>query len=381
MPLTVTPEPITVIAGQALGNVTFNYVFDHTNVTNAQGIIDDLRAAHQAFLPNNALAVIKDFASSGINISALGNMNAMASFRAINNSRKFQVDATTGQLVPLTDPTTFPVQYFVDVAAQSLVEYIQNPALAKFYAAYPGINKKALLGGTALNNKTAKVNVNNTLEPIVNGTLAQTLLTNTGPKAPIFNNELVQIVNGQLVQFVDGALEPIVNQELVQIVNNELVQIVNGTTILVIGNNELVQLVNNTLVMMVNNQLEQVVNGIKVQDVNGALEPLVNQGLVLLVNNELVQIVNGELQDVTLANNEKVLLLNNELVQIVNNELVQIVNGELVQVVNNTLEPIVNQELVQIVNNELVQIVNGVTNPVSEIISWYCSRITNWCKW
>ena len=105
------------------------------------------------------------------------------------------------QLVPLTDPNTFPVQYLVDVAAQSIIDYIQNPALAKFYAAYPGINKKALLGGTALNNNTAKVNVNNTLEPIVNGTLAQTLSTNTGPKAPIFNNELVQIVNGELVQF------------------------------------------------------------------------------------------------------------------------------------------------------------------------------------
>ncbi|HEX6170691.1 MAG TPA: S8 family serine peptidase [Chitinophagaceae bacterium] len=363
MPLTVTPDPITVIAGQALGNVTFNYAFDHTNVPNAQGIIDDLRAAHQAFLPNNALAVVKDFATSGLTTSALGNMNTMASFRAIRNSRKFQIDAT-GALVPLTDPNTFPVQYLVDVAAQSIVDYRQNPALASFYAAYPGINKKALLGGTALNNKTAKVNVNNTLEPIVNGTLAQTLLTNTGPKAPIFNNELVQIVNGELVHFVNGALEPIVNQELVQIVNNELVQLVNGT-ILVIGNNELVQLVNNTLVMMVNGQLEQVVNGIKVQDVNGALEPLVNQGLVLLVNNELVQIVNGELQPVTLANNEKVLLLNNELVQIVNNELVQIVNGELVQVVNNTLEPMVNQELVQIVNNELVQIVNGTITPVT----------------
>ena len=363
MPLNVTPNPITVIEGQPLGNVTFNYTFDHTNVPNAQAIIDDLRAAHQAFLPNNALAVIKDFATSGLNISALGNMNTMASFRAINNSRKFQVDATTGQLTPLTDPNTFPVQYLVDVAAQSMVEYIQNPALAKFYAAYPGINKKALLGGTALNNKTAKVNVNNTLEPIVNGTLAQTLLTNTGPKAPIFNNELVQIVNGELVQFVNGALEPIVNQELVQIVNNELVQLVNGT-IVVLGDNELVRLANNTLVMMVNSQLEQIVNGIKVKDVNGTLEPLVNQGLVLLVNNELVQIVNGELQPVTLANNEKVLLLNNELVQIVNNELVQIVNGELVQIVNNTLEPIVNQELVQIVNNELVQIINGQIVPI-----------------
>ena len=363
MPLNVTPNPITVISGQSLGNVTFNYSFDQTNVPNPQAIINDLKAAHEAFLPNNALAVVKDFGTSGLNVSALQNMNTMASFRAIQNSRKFQVDAT-GALVPLTDPNTFNVQYLVDVAAQSIIDYRQNPALATFYAAYPGINKKALLGGTALNNKTAKVNVNNTLEPIVNGTLAQTLFINSQPKVPIFNNELVQIVNGHLVQFVNGALEPIVNQELVQIVNNELVQIVNGVLEPLV-NNELVQLVNNTLVMMVNGELVQVVNGIKVQEVNGVLEPLVNQGLVLLVNNELVQIVNGQLQPVTLANNQKVLLLNNELVQIVNNELVQIVNGELVQVVNNTLEPIVNQELVQIVNNELVQIVNGVKVPVA----------------
>jgi hypothetical protein len=367
MPLTVTPNPITVIDGQPLGNVTFNYAFDHTNVPGALAttITNDLKAAHEAILPNNALAVIKDFATSGVNISALNNMNAMASFRAIKNSRKFTVDAT-GQLVPVTDPNTFPVQYFVDVAAQSIIDYIQNPAVAKFYAAYPGINKKALLGGTALDNNLAKVNVNNVLEPIVNGTLAQTLTVNNQPKVPIFNNELVQIVNGELVQFVNGELEPIVNQELVQIVNNELVQIVNGT-IVVLGDLELVRFANNALVMMVNSELVQVVNGIKV---NAALEPIVNSGQVspvLLVNNELVQIVNGELHDVTLANNEKVLLLNNELVQIVNNELVQIVNGELVQVVNNTLEPIVNQELVQIVNGQLVQIddVSGVQTPVA----------------
>jgi len=367
MPLKVIPVTKTITDGQPLGNVTFNYVFDQTNVPNPQAIINDLKAAHEAFLPNNALAVIKDFTSSGLDTSKLRNMNTMASFRAINNSRKFQLDAT-GEMIPLTDPNTFNVQYIVDVAAQSIKDYNINPALANFYEAYPNINKKALLGGTPLNNRPpalpiAQVRVNNTLEPIVNGTLAQTLFINNQPKVPIFNNELVQIVNGELVQFVNGALEPIVNQELVQIVNNELVQFVNGTMI-VLGNNELVQFVNNALVMMVNGELTQVVNGIKVKDVNNTLEPLVNQGLVLLVNNELVQIVNGELQPVTLANNEKVLLLNNELVQIVNNELVQIVNGELVQVVNNTLEPIVNQELVQIVNNELVQIVNGVKVPI-----------------
>jgi hypothetical protein len=364
MPLTVTPNPITVTEDQPIGNVTFNYVFDQSKVPGALAttIVNNLKAAHEAILPNNAIAVIKDFSTSGINISALNNMNAVASFRAIKNSRKFLVDAA-GQLVPVTDPDGFAAQYVVDVAAQSVINYIQNPALAQFYAAYPGINKKALLGGTALNNRLANVQVNNALEPIVNGTLAQTLTINNQPKVPIFNNELVQIVNGEIVQFVNGTLEPVVNQELVQIVNNELVQFVNGTMI-VLGNNELVQFVNNALVMMVNGELVQVVNGIRV---NSALEPIVNSGQVasvLLVNNELVQIVNGELQPVILANNERVLLTNNELVQIVNNELVQIVNGELVQVVNNTLEPIVNQELVQIVNNELVQFVNGVKTPI-----------------
>src|SRR5688572_4537070 len=368
MPLKVVPNPITITAGQALNNVTFNYIFDPAGVANPQAILDDLKAAHEAFLPNNALAVIKDFKKtqadgSVLDTSDLRNMNTIASFKAINNSRKFQLDVT-GELVPLTDPTIFPIQYLVDVASESIYDYTQDPALAKFYAAYPGINKKAVLGGNALNNKVAKVLVNNVLEPSVNGVLAQTFSTDDGSKVPIFNNELVQNVNGELVQFDNGALEPIVNHELVQIVNGELVQFVNGT-LEPLANNELGQLVNNTLAMMVNNKLVQVVNGIKVQEVNGVLEPVINSALVLIVNNELVQLVNGILQPVTLANNEKVLLLNNELVQIVNNELVQIVNGELVQVVNNGLEPIVNQELVQIVNNELVQIVNGVIIPVA----------------
>jgi len=366
MPLRVTPENKTITYGQHLGDVTFNYEFDPSNVPNPVAFKNEIKAYHDAFLPDNALAVVKDFKkpqAGGYVLSNadLTNMNMIASFKAVRNSRKFKLQ--DGILVPPTDPASFNVQYLVDIASESIFKYKTDPSRAVFYPVYPSVNSKALLGANALTSNTGQVEVNGSLIQMVNGSLVQMVNTATGPMVPIVNGSLIQIVNGTLVQLVNGVYEPVVNGSLIQMVNGTLVQLVNGVYE-PLANGSLVQLVNGSLVQMVNGSLVQMVNGSLVQLVNGVYEPVANGSLVQLVNGTLVQLVNGV--HVPVANGTLVQLVNGSLVQMVNGSLVQMVNGIFEPVPNSAgiVLPIINGSLVQLVNGSLVQLVNGTYQPI-----------------
>lgn len=338
MQLLVTPNDKTINYGQYIGNVTFTYNYDHTNIPDPSSFDSLISSSHRAFLPTNALAVINNFSKvqangSTLTYSDLANLNMIASFRAVKNSRKFQLN-NNGQLVPLTNQNTFNVTYLVDVASESIYDYKINPALAHFYNVYPGINSKAVLGEAALTNNTGQVYVNSSLVQMVNGTLVQMVNGTGGTLAPILNGSLVQIVNGQLYPVSNGTLVQLVNGTLMQLVNGEFVPISNGT---------LVQFVNGTLVQMVNGTLVQIVNGQQVPIINGSSVQMVNGTLVQMINNIPIPIPNGS------------------LVQLVNGTLMQMVNSSLVQLVNGTLAQLVNGSLVQIVNGTLVQLVNSNT--------------------
>ncbi len=379
MPLTVTPNNQTINYGEIPANITFAYGYDHSKIPNSTSFDSLIKAYQESYLPGNALAVVKDFSkkqSDGSTLSSgdLTNLNLIASFKAVNNSRRFQLNSNN-QLIPLSDPNTFNAQYIVDVASESIFNYKKDPSRANFYGVYPGINSKAVLGATALINNTAKVYANGSLVQMVNGSLVQMVNGTNGSLVPIANRSLVQLVNGSLVQLVNGQYVPIANSSLVQLVNGSLVQLVNGV-FTAIPNGSLVQLVNGSLVQMVNGSLVQLVNGSLVQLVNGQYVPVQNSSLVQLVNGSLVQFVNGVYAPVPngslaqLSNGSLVQLVNGSLVQLVNGDgstytpitngsLVQLVNGSLVQLVNGVAKPILNGSLVQLVNGSLVQMVNG----------------------
>ena len=360
MPLKVTPGNQIIQYGQYPGKVIFNYDYDRSKVPNPAHLDSLIKAFHQAYLPDNALAVVKDFSKtqsdgSVLTTADLANLNMIASFKAVNNSRKFQLD-NNNYLVPSSNQNSFNNQYLVDVASESIFNYKKTPSTGKFFGVYPGVNSKALLSASSLTNNTGKVSVNGSLVQMVNGSLVQMVNGTTGSLVPIVNGSLVQIVNGSLVQLVNGIPTPIPNSSLVQLVNGSLVQLVNGV-FTAIPNGSLVQLVNGSLVQMVNGSLVQLVNGSLVQLVNGEYVPIQNSSLVQLVNGSLVQFVNGVYSP----------LPNGSLVQLVNGSLVQLVNGSLVQLVNgdgSTVTPIINGSLVQLVNGSLVQLVNGVVKPI-----------------
>ena len=67
MPLKVTPDNKTVPYGQNIGKVTFKYEFNTANVNNADSMANDIKTYHEGLLPNNALAVVKDFKKQQVN--------------------------------------------------------------------------------------------------------------------------------------------------------------------------------------------------------------------------------------------------------------------------------------------------------------------------
>jgi hypothetical protein len=324
MPLTVTPVNQTITYGQYINNVSFNYVFDHTNVPDPDSILRLIKTYHQGYVPNNALAVIKDFSKTQADGSVLTsadllNMNMIASFKAVKNSRKFQLD-NNNELVPLINQNTFNVQYLVDVASESIFNYKKDPTKAKFFSVYPGINSKALLSASSLTNNTGKVEVNGSLIQMVSGTLVQMVSGATGPMVPIVNGSLLQVVNGQLYPVSNGSLVQMVSGTLVQLVSGEFVPLPDGTV---------VQFVNGTLVQMVSGTLVQLVSGVQTPIINAAditdITTIPNGSLVQMANGSLVQMVSGTL--VQMANGSPVQLANGTLVQLVSGTLVQMTNG------------------------------------------------------
>ena len=71
MPITITPNDITATYGNYIGNVTFKYEFLQAQPANPTALRDTAKKYHEAFLPLNALAVIKDFKKQQANGSIL----------------------------------------------------------------------------------------------------------------------------------------------------------------------------------------------------------------------------------------------------------------------------------------------------------------------
>ena len=153
MPLKITPIAKQVKYGENLGEILYNYELD-PSVSPSPELLDQIKVLHKENLADNAVVAIDGF--NGQN-SDLSNMSAMASFQAIRNGRKFVIQ--DGVLVPLTNPIDADQlgaqRFVVDVAGQSLSNYISDPANSPLVA--PGVapyarglvNIKPLTNGSA----------------------------------------------------------------------------------------------------------------------------------------------------------------------------------------------------------------------------------------
>lgn len=402
MTLRITPKDMTVKYGDDLSGVDYYYEIDQAGV-NAPHLLDEIKSLHKKFLAQNGLVVINGFKEAAPQVTSadLTNMGMMASFQSVRNARKFTVE--NGQLKALTG--TLPAsqigeqRFIVDVSAQSLFNYRNNPSQSSMVNATQTANARAFLNIKSLTGGNAKASVSNgEVYPMVNGQLIAMVngqlqaLVNSQTQA-LINNELVFVQdmtfqNGQLLALLNGAwlvvtngiLHVMVNDQAATIelsvangqlqamVNGEMMQLVNGQ-LQAIVNGQLVAMVNAQLKAMVNTQLTPMVNGQLMAIVNGQLQPLSNGQLVAIVNGQLMAMVNGELeavQDVTLANGQLLALVNGQLLALVNGQLKAMVNGVVTDIpttdftlVNGQLQAMVNGQLLAMVNGQLMALVNG----------------------
>ena len=316
MPLRVTPNNINVAYGKNIGNVTFDYKFNELNVADPVALKSIIRSYHEAYLPKNTLAVIKDFnkptSNYTLDTTYLRNMNMIASFNAVNNSRKFTL-STSNTLVPITDasalqPNIGGVQYLVDVASESIYNYKVNSATAKFLSVYPGINSKALLSDASISsdvNTIGVVEAPGTLlsTKVINGSLVETINTPDGPIVPIAGGSLIQIIdatiNGSstdLAQYVNGQWVRVTTDvnahtTILNKVVNALLRGANGIAINVDGNgNSTVQITNGTYSPILTNTLLRGANGSEtlITVVNGSDVPVPDGALIQLDNGDLL---------------------------------------------------------------------------------------------
>jgi hypothetical protein len=321
MPLKVTPNDITATYGNHIGDITFKYEFTSDQPTNPTALKDTAKKYHEAFLPKNALALIKDFKKQQANGTVLkptdlANLSTMVSFNALANSRKFKI--VNYKLVPETNPDAINSQYIVDVASESFYEYKLDPTLAKFYTGYSGINKKAVLGETPIDNFEGEVQVTNggisSLKPLING-YPTLMLNGTGINrlAPLVNGNLISMLDGQLATLnSSGQLVPTPGSPNIQYLNGSgrLMYLVNGV-VNYVPDNSYVVIPNLAVALHVinANRLNYLINGVEYQvistndvtaDNNGTLinrltlQPLIN-GSVLTLGSRLglATLING----------------------------------------------------------------------------------------
>jgi hypothetical protein len=346
LPIIVKPnDKLNIVYSHAVGNITYTYKYGNGSTITDPILIAKFDSSYKVYKPDNVLAVINDYpGSTGLTDASLANISGMATFNAVKNSRKYQV-GTGGVLNPLpANSTLFNIEYFVDVSAQSLLNYKTNPAVAVFSPSYPGIHSRAMVGAAKLAAGEIDLATGiNPLNQMINGVLVKSVNSTLGSLVPIYNNSLLQMTNGVQVTISGNDTVPIPNESLVQVSNGVLVKSVNG---------ELQPLANNVLVKMLDNTIMyQTSNALLVKSVNGTSDPVLSGLLVKSVNGVLVKSVNNE----PVPNNTVIQMSNGLLVKSVNNILLQLTSGIQLPV----------SEGLQVTNGVLVKSVNGFDVPIT----------------
>ncbi len=389
MPLRVTPYNKSITYGQNVGKVTFKYDFDRSKIAYPDSLETIIRNYHEAYLPNNALAVIKDFnkmqtAGNSLDTTKLRNLNMVASFNAVNNSRKFKLSGNN-TLVPVTDPgallNNLNVQYLLDVASESIFNYSLNSSTAKFYSVYPGINSKAVLGAAAIaseefNSGLIEVPGTAITSKVLNGTLAQTVSGTGGPVVPIVAGSLVQIADAEqtnpasndLAQYVNGQWYTISSDASGTIVlnriTNQILRGANGLIITVDGSgSSLVSLPGGANSPILTNAILRGANGAEILvtvNSSGVDVPVPDGSLIEMENGDLVQFSVNTLSFNVISNGIILRGANGAILRGANGSILRGPNGAILRGANGAILRGANGAILRGANGAILRGANGI---------------------
>jgi hypothetical protein len=338
MPLLITPVDKTVAYGQSIGKVDFNYQFDQSRmtVTDAAALRTMISQSHQLYLPENALAVIKDFGvtladGSVLNRAALQNLSMMVSLRSMISSRVYSV-IDNKWVLSASVPNYLNNYYLVDVSAASILNFISHPETAAFITGDAQVSRRTLCSAGSLANGTAQALSSGTLSPLINGNLAPMINAENRVLAPIVNRRLVQMVYAQRISMlagqpvmVDG--QPVLENAYAQMLDGQLVQLIDGVAVPV-AENSFYLFANRFILKYTLGQFQQLINGV--------LTPIINVSSIVNADGSL------------------------NLESVNDSTLLQLYDGTIAMAFQGALQPIVNRVISRYAMTfSTVQIING----------------------
>jgi hypothetical protein len=257
LPITVTPRDTSLMYGEAIGNIRFNYTYDQSlNIANPGALFNSIRSSHENLLANDVVGLINGQAVTIINGQAVPIINGQAvtiingqavtiingqavpiinaqsitiingqAVPIINNLTEAEVDdmnllvseesllnarqlaaqtLVNGQFVPQT-------MNVVDITQESILKYNVNPSIVSLTSSVSNVHQRGVAGSASLLNGQAVTIINGQSVPIING-----------QSVPIINGQAVTIINGQAVTIINGQAVTIINGQAVPIINSLL---------------------------------------------------------------------------------------------------------------------------------------------------------------
>ena len=241
LPVTVKPKDTTLVYGQKIGDISFDYIFDSTvTIANATVLNNVVSATHQSLLADNVIGLVNNRAVAIVNGVAISitdgtpvtmqdgemyatldgtavpivntravtivngaaavtivnslpdsvteNLSFLVSEASVNNARQI-----TNQVL-VNGSLVTQVTNVVDITQESIFEFDEHPSQTELITSVSQTNSRGIVSASALMNGFAVT------------------LIDGGGAVPIVNGSgAVTIVNGIAVTIVDGTAVPIVN--------------------------------------------------------------------------------------------------------------------------------------------------------------------------
>jgi len=238
LPVTVSPRDTTIVYGQKVGNIHFDYNFDLTvALDSAAKLLNIVTSSHQSLLANNVIGLVNGQAFTIVNGQAIPIVNGQAitlvngqAYTIVNGQaipivNGQAITIVNGQAIPIVNSLTAQqtnnlsfmvseaslqgarqitnttvvngvpvtqVTNVVDVTQESIIDYNVNPIQTELIQPASQTNARGIVSATALINGQALTLINGQAIPLVNG-------------------QAFTIVNGQAYTIVNGQAIPIVN--------------------------------------------------------------------------------------------------------------------------------------------------------------------------
>lgn len=241
LPVTVKPRDTTLVYGQQVGNIHFDYSFDPAiTIDNPANLLNVISSSHQSMMANNVIGLINGKAVAIVNGQAIPIINGQAvtiiNGKAVTIINGQAVPIVNGQAITIVNGTAVPI---VNTLADSVTENLAFLVSEESVENARQITNEVLVNGSLVTQTTNVIDVTQEsildfdVDPVQTELLTSVSETHTRgivSASALMNGVAVTIVNGQAIPIINGQAVTIINGVAVTIVNGQAIPIVNSLT-------------------------------------------------------------------------------------------------------------------------------------------------------